>query len=771
MSSPSLRTRPNPLARFLVPLVLIGCSKSGGDGSPTGPGADFSPTSNTTLSGAATYKSVTIPAGVTVTVTSDLTLTVQGDMKLSGTLQGTCVGITIKADGVFSNTGGTINNSCPTEPDAGGPGVLVIGKAGIAVDGGELVTTGDLRMTNDASQTLTTPVGVVGAEALVANQFLGQSTGGVPCSYRNYTTRFIPVSRAKGANGSPKGVDGADGHFKDLGPCVGGINIENLTMSGQKGGDGGDGTVTGSTQAVGGKGGNMGAMLITAPGGNITFNGTNTITTPDGGKGGNATGTGLPGGGSASALGGAGGDEAPTGFGGSPILISAAAGSIIVNGQLNIVVGTAGDGGNGTATGGNGNDGSPGQPGGPATATGGVGGKTLDKRFTAVGSVGGNGTITVSGGNAGKGGDATANGGNGGNGLPGAAGGKGGTMTAQGGNGGTAQLKNFAGVLIGNGGAAGNARYAGGNGGAGGSNCPAGAGGAGGGGGDAVGGAGNPGTGFHAGAAGNAQANNAGNGNKGGDGNGPGGGGAAGNNIPPANPAPASFMPGVPGAPCPGTVTLTVTPPNQSVNQGGQGSVHIVIVRGGSFTGPVTLTVKDDQGNVLGTATIPLGSTQADIPFTIPATFGTGTHTFTVTASGDGFTTTSQTFVVAVAAATSASVTITNSDQATNPTTLVAAQVGSGPYVAANISSDGSATVTVTTTATPMTLVTQRTMGNNRLTFVWRGRTDDFLSFGARPFSNLATTTVTSQVTGLPDNSLGSSHIGSATAFWTLPNM
>src|SRR3982074_1045198 len=101
MSSALLPRRARTLAQFLVPLALVACGKSG-DGTPTGPGgSDFSPTSNTTLSGAPTYKSVTIPAGVTVTVTSDLTLTVQGDMKLSGTLQGNCVGITIKADGVF----------------------------------------------------------------------------------------------------------------------------------------------------------------------------------------------------------------------------------------------------------------------------------------------------------------------------------------------------------------------------------------------------------------------------------------------------------------------------------------------------------------------------------------------------------------------------------------------------------------------------------------------------------------------------------------------
>src|SRR5262245_56881722 len=165
-----MSSQPSP---YLVVAALLGLAACGGGGAdpggPTGNGNDFHPTSNTSLSGNVTYQSVTIPSGVTVTVSSDLVLTVRGDVTIAGTLRGSCVAITIKAEGVFSNTGGTIDNSCATEPDAGGPGLLVIGKGGINVDGGQTITSGDSRFTNDASQTLATPAGVVGYEALRAH--------------------------------------------------------------------------------------------------------------------------------------------------------------------------------------------------------------------------------------------------------------------------------------------------------------------------------------------------------------------------------------------------------------------------------------------------------------------------------------------------------------------------------------------------------------------------------------------------------------------------
>jgi len=637
-------------ASTLIALGLAACG-GGGGGPTTGPDVDFSPTASTSLSGNVTYKSVTIPAGVTITATSDLVLTVVNNMTLSGTLSGNCVAITLKVTGVFNNAGGTLNNSCADDPDAGAPGLLVIGAGGIIANGGESVSSGNFRMTNDPAQTLTTAPGAVSPEAVAAH---GEhaSAGSVGCSYTNYTTRFIPQSRAKGKNGTPKGDDGKDGYFKDLGPCIGGANISGLTMSGQKGGDGGDGTVTNSaTQAVGGKGGNAGAMLITAPSGDITFSGTNTINLPNGGTGGAANGTGATPGGAGNASGGDGGDAQPTGFNGSPLTIQATTGSIINNGTLNINGGRGGDGGPGTATGGAGSNGATGGPGGTVTAFGGTGGKSADKRLVASGSVGGTGVINVGGGDGGTGGAATANGGNGGNGSPGA-GGNGGGMLARGGTGGNAQLKNQNGAITGHGGVGGNATYHAGLGGNGGDNCPN-TGGAGGMGGSASGGGGTAGTPAPAGTP-QVKAIVAGNGGNGGMGLGPFG--PKGVNGPPADNDGNSFKDGNPGGPCPASVSATVTPPTQNVTQGGTGSVHVVITRT-NFNGAVTVTVKDQSGAVVGTGSIGAGGTSTDVSFPVPAGAGTGSKTYTVEVSGTGITTVTQPFTVVIAQATGTAVT------------------------------------------------------------------------------------------------------------------
>ena len=127
-------------------ILVAACSKGGGDSSPTGTGSTFSPTANTGLSGAVTYGTVNIPAGVTVTVTGSLTLTVTGAMTLSGSLVGDCAAITIKVTGQFSLTNGTLNNSCSVEPDAGGPGLQRVAEGGLADEadeaGGDVLVAG-----------------------------------------------------------------------------------------------------------------------------------------------------------------------------------------------------------------------------------------------------------------------------------------------------------------------------------------------------------------------------------------------------------------------------------------------------------------------------------------------------------------------------------------------------------------------------------------------------------------------------------------------------
>ena len=104
-------------SRHAAALVFVGLllGKCGGSSPPTPPGtvppAIFSPTANTTLGGAQSFDSVSVPAGVTVTVSADLALTVSGDVNIAGSLAGDCVAVAITAGGALRATG-NLKNSC-----------------------------------------------------------------------------------------------------------------------------------------------------------------------------------------------------------------------------------------------------------------------------------------------------------------------------------------------------------------------------------------------------------------------------------------------------------------------------------------------------------------------------------------------------------------------------------------------------------------------------------------------------------------------------------
>src|SRR5215510_14071523 len=101
-----------PLA-FVLVAALVACGGGGGGGGvpTTGPDVDFAPTSSTNLSGTVTYKSVSIPAGGTVTGTADLNLTVVGNVVLAGTLTVPCHALTVTAGGSV-DVSGTLSNAC-----------------------------------------------------------------------------------------------------------------------------------------------------------------------------------------------------------------------------------------------------------------------------------------------------------------------------------------------------------------------------------------------------------------------------------------------------------------------------------------------------------------------------------------------------------------------------------------------------------------------------------------------------------------------------------
>jgi len=395
------------------------------------------------------------------------------------------------------------------------------------------------------------------------------------CRLVNMRLRATPLTKKKGANGSPNGLPGASGTSRTSGcgqllsgQSGGNLLIDGITMTGGTGGDGGDGTSSSSTPSVGGAGGEPGALNLVSDG-DIDIQGNVTLNLGNGGRGGDATSTNNAAGGNATATGGKGGNLKPKNFS-SPVTISSKRGIISLFGSLTVNFGTGGTGGTARANGGTGAPGNPGQKGGDATANGGNGGDSEPWSLNASGSVLIFGTINVNGGAGGAGGPNFPRPGDGGPGnAPAAAGGAGGNAAGRAGAGGRGNPPNAvanvppalaASVLTSPGGAGGSATYAGGKGGDGIPACPA-TGGAGGKGGDASGGGGDRGNGTPAGAIATVTFNSFGNGGNGKAGNGAAGLGGTnatslGSGASGVPPAPGSFQPGQPGAPCPPTSVI-----------------------------------------------------------------------------------------------------------------------------------------------------------------------------------------------------------------------
>jgi len=126
--------------------------------------------------------------------------------------------------------------------------------------------------------------------------------------------------------------------------------------------------------------------------------------------------------------------------------------------------------------------------------------------------------------------------------------------------------------------------------------------------------------------------------------------------------------------------------------------------------------------------------------------------------------------VPGAACAGNVDVTIQNGDQATNPWTKVLTKIGSNAWQSFAISPSGSATFPVPAAATQMAIALQQQRGNDRLTTVYYLRSDDVLAIGGAGFSEDARGTITTQVSGLPPNSVGVSFAGTSSSFWPQPN-
>ncbi len=609
----------------------------------TGQLGPFSPTANTSLTGTRRFTTVTIPAGVTITMTGDLTLNATGAVTIAGNIVGDCKALTINAEGALT-VSGNLNTGCPgAVPATGPPAMTLVGKGGWTLEGpGGFTAPGDVTITDDPTATDADFAPSPGAAGLRARS----SAAATPCVYSGFTGTPIPATMPPNdVAGSPNGVKGGDGSLWTL-RCKGGpdIVVGSLSLTGQNGGKGGDGSHSHATAAVsrGGNGGKGGTVKIQAFR-NITIGG-GLIRTGNGGAGGNAEATGTGGGGNVGAS-----ADATGGAGATPGLFGATAktGAISFTGALTLQIGNAGRGGNATAKGADGHDAPPcpAAVGGPAIATAGDGGSTPDKALESAGAVTGAGNVTVTGGTPGEGGAAVATAGKGGAGAqpckPGAIGG---APTAKGGKGGDADLKNVAGIRIANGANGGRMEVKDGKGGQGWNDCILPVfeeGGVGGKGGSIAGSNGARGTGLANGVPGSATFTTVANAGNGGDGLPPGAGGAPGGNgviliggvV--ATIVDPSFQPGNPGNPCP-SFTMAVSPPSQTAVQGATITVRVTIIRVGGFTGPVAIEVKDPGGAVRGAGTIPTGSTQVDVSVTIPANETLGGRNYSVMGTGTG---------------------------------------------------------------------------------------------------------------------------------------
>ena len=535
--------------------------------------ADFRPASDVVLRGAMAFADVDIAEGVTVRADGDVTIEATGSFTLNGELTGDCAGITVKSGGAVT-LNGTIRNACSA--DSGQQkGVTIVGNGPLVLGPGRIESSGDVFISNDSTVANRTALERLVLPMQPAAASLASASARVdPCDLNGFVSVPNPVRAPDGTSGS-RGGDGADGGDVFL-YCDGAATIREVYLQAQDGGHGGTGThsSTTSAQSIGGRGGEGGEVFLGGFAGSNRYIGNNTLLSGNGGNGGHAIASGLPDNGparaaSADALGGDGEMPGDITFGFGRLIDAS-------NGQINIVVGSAGNGGDATARGANGVDAlaraGAAQHGGSATAKGGAAAGGLLGGIVNFNTRPG---FSISAGNGGNGGRAFVVAGDGGDGsVSSVDGGDGGNLDATGGDGGNGAFSEATMTRISSGGTGADVSFIGGNGGNGAMRCPPapiGQGGEGGAGGEATGESGQRGV-PNPVLFGTTTIDQAGNGGDGGDGSGPGTAGPAGaNGI--ENRAPfsvtSSFARGRPGVLCPGgTFGVDISPVTMTINVG-----------------------------------------------------------------------------------------------------------------------------------------------------------------------------------------------------------
>ena len=405
-----------------VLLLLAGCGHDTTEPTPLEPTPrhNLAPSADTTMSGRVTYDRITIPEGITVTASGDLALFARGRIEIKGVLAGiSSTRLMLHSDSTLV-VEGVVRNSAAGAPESPKE-LILVGKRGVTLDGASVQSSARVVVVNDSLDQEGSLDGPSGTAGITVN---------------GATLQIFPLVARGGADGAIGGAGANGGSIVVLarGPVA---LIGTSTFRAQDGGNGGDGSHEDATAASarGGDGGDGGAVILRSRTRiELATASSSMAQSGNGGAGGRADASGLPSSSgnaaaSATAIGGNGGLGGAIGF--------EATTSILLHGAMTLNVGAGGSGGVGNALGADGHaasDGTP-QEGGDASATGGVGGRSIDPTRTLTTTDGG--SFAVIGGAGGNGGYVAAIPGRGGNGgANGRAGAPGGNALARGGDGG-----------------------------------------------------------------------------------------------------------------------------------------------------------------------------------------------------------------------------------------------------------------------------------------------------------------------------------------------
>ena len=237
----------------------------------------FRPTEDTEISDSLNVGELEIPDGVTVTLKNDAVINVEGSVTISGSVKGDCVGAQIVAGGDLTVTG-SLDNTC-SQAAGGELGLSLRSNGAIVVEGANLESSGPITVSNVPPQS---------AGAAWRSETPLPATEANAC---RWSTVGLRVRRPAGADaapaGQPRGADGAPGHPVTL-ECAGDLLVYSALIHGHPGQHGGAGSSPAGAPAMGGDGGAGGDIVIRA-GGSVTFrneHGPVRVYLPNGGNGG-----------------------------------------------------------------------------------------------------------------------------------------------------------------------------------------------------------------------------------------------------------------------------------------------------------------------------------------------------------------------------------------------------------------------------------------------------------------------------------------------------